>query len=362
MGEDKITLQIKWQSKDLDAIILSPSETISGIKRILENETGVLSKKQKLLGLRTKAGKPIDDTLALSELLLKPNQKIMMLGTVEKDLQALAAQEEVEPHVQLHDDFDDNDLEGQRQPINFLALPEVQEKLERRVQQAIIKELNPPRHGKKCAVFDIDYTIFDLSSVSEDPIHLARPHLHEFFAAIYPHYDIIIWSATSMKWIDVKLRELGVTSHPSFKITACMDYTGTVTMFFIFPCVFAVSKNSAALINISKFHAAMVTINAPGYSKSKNVFDCKPLHVLWKRFAAYYAPSNTIMCDDLRRNYVLNPQNGLVIRPFKRAMTSGKEDKELVGLKKYFLAIAELESLVDLEHDRWERYIRKNNI
>ncbi len=46
------------------------------------------------------------------------------------------------------------------------------------------------------------------------------------------------------------------------------------------------------------------------------VFDCKPLPVLWARIPEYTA-DNTIMFDDLRRNYVFNPQNGLVIRPYK---------------------------------------------
>jgi len=187
--------------------------------------------------------------------------------------------------------------------------------------------MNPPRPGKKCAVLDIDYTFFDLSSVSERPSDLARPFIHDFLAAIYPRYDVIIWSATSMKWIDVKLKELGVASHPEYKITACMDYT------------------------------AMVTVDAAGHRK--HVFDCKPLQVLWERFPEHYTPKNTIMLDDLRRNYVLNVQNGLVIRPFKKALTVGRTDRELLRLKAYFLKIADLENFERLDHNKWEKYAKK---
>ena len=58
---------------------------------------------------------------------------------------------------------------------------------------------NKKRPGKKCLVLDIDYTLFDLGSSAERPDELARPHLHSFLAACYEHYDILIWSATSMK-------------------------------------------------------------------------------------------------------------------------------------------------------------------
>lgn len=42
----------------------------------------------------------------------------------------------------------------------------MQEKLQRRIANAEIKVLNPPRPGKKCLVLDIDYTIFDLNSTA----------------------------------------------------------------------------------------------------------------------------------------------------------------------------------------------------
>jgi ubiquitin-like domain-containing CTD phosphatase 1 len=233
--------------------------------------------------------------------------------------------QEVQPHVQAHDDLDDS-LDAAAPP-DLADRPEVQERLRRRVAAAVIKTHNPPRPGKKCLCVDIDYTFFSLDAFSENAADLLRPHLHELFAAAYAHYDIVIWSATGMKWIDVKLRELGVSSHPAYNITACMDYT------------------------------SMVTVAAPGHGRA--VFDCKPLAVLWARFPGVYTPANTIMLDDLRRNYVLNPQNGLVIRPFKRATTRGKGDRELLKLRAYLLKIAPLESLEGLDHDRWERYARE---
>ncbi|KAH7622271.1 putative Ubiquitin-like domain-containing CTD phosphatase [Nannochloris sp. 'desiccata'] len=322
---DTFTFNIKWNGKDVAAAV-EPTETVAGLKRVLEIQTNVLAKKQKLLGLKTLAGKPATDDTPITELSIKPNQKVMLMGTAETKLEALAAQELIEPHIQVHDDFAEETEDAE--PLELASRPEIQEKLQRRIKAALIKEMNPSGPGKKAAVFDIDYTIFALDSKSENPLDLARPFLHEFFTAIYPHYDIIIWSATSMKWIEMKLKELRVSNHPDFKITLCMDYT------------------------------SMVTVAGAAAGHGRTVFDCKPLQVLWERYPQYTS-SNTVMFDDLKRNYVLNKQNGLVIKPFRRALTSGKADRELLKLKAYLLKIAELETLEELDHSRWEKFARK---
>ncbi len=48
--------------------------------------------------------------------------------------------------------------------------------------------------------------------------------------AVYEHYDLVIWSATSMKWIEVKMRELGVSTHPAYRLAAFMDHKCMVTI------------------------------------------------------------------------------------------------------------------------------------
>uniref|UniRef100_A0A0A9EQB5 FCP1 homology domain-containing protein n=1 Tax=Arundo donax TaxID=35708 RepID=A0A0A9EQB5_ARUDO len=63
------------------------------------------------------------------------------------------------------------------------------------------------------------------------------------------------------------------------------------------------------------------------------------------------------MFDDLRRNFVMNPQNGLVIKPFKKAHSNRDNDHELVKLTQYLLAIADLEDLSKLDHRKWESFL-----
>uniref|UniRef100_A0A2P2M7K8 Uncharacterized protein MANES_07G021300 n=1 Tax=Rhizophora mucronata TaxID=61149 RepID=A0A2P2M7K8_RHIMU len=185
---------------------------------------------------------------------------------------------------------------------------------------------NPCREGKKLLVLDIDYTLFDHRSTAENPLELMRPYLHEFLTAVYAEYDIMIWSATSMKWVELKMGQLGVLNNPNYKITALLD------------------------------HLAMITVQ----SDSRGILDCKPLGLIWAHFSEFYNPKNTIMFDDLRRNCVMNPQNGLIIKPFKKAHANRNGDQELVKLTQYLLAIAELDDLSTLDHTKWEFFTEDN--
>lgn len=89
------------------------------------------------------------------------------------------------------------------------------------------------------------------------------------------------------------------------------------------------------------------------------VFDCKPLKLLWSKFGEFYNSDNTIMLDDLRRNFIMNKQNGLVIRPFRKAYQNQATDRELVKIKYYLHLIAGKERLSKLNHRAWESYTMK---
>jgi len=54
----------------------------------------------------------------------------------------------------------------------------------------------------------------------------------------------------SMKWITLKMSQLGVLDNPNYKITALLDHMG------------------------------MITVQTP----SRGVFDCKPLGLIWAQF------------------------------------------------------------------------------
>ncbi|XP_075919872.1 ubiquitin-like domain-containing CTD phosphatase 1 isoform X3 [Petromyzon marinus] len=128
-----------------------------------------------------------------------------------------------------------------------------------------------------------------------------------------------------MKWIEAKMKELGVTTHHSYKVSFMLD------------------------------SAAMITVFTPKYG----VVEVKPLGVIWGKFPDVYGPGNTIMLDDIRRNFLMNPQNGLKIKPFMKAHVTRESDRELVKLSKYLLKIAQLDDFTSLNHKHWERYCAK---
>jgi ubiquitin-like domain-containing CTD phosphatase 1 len=49
----------------------------------------------------------------------------------------------------------------------------------------------------------------------------------------------------------------------------------------------------------------------------------KPLGVIWGKYEQYDR-TTTVMFDDLRRNFLMNPQNGLKIKAFREVGEKGE--------------------------------------
>lgn len=309
-------LVVKWSAKEYEIELPNSTGTVLCLKKSIETQTGVKIERQKLLNLKFK-GKSPEDSIKLSVLGLKPGFKIMMMGSLEEDISIATTAPENQDDVI-------NDLDLTEEEIALENREEYLNKIAKRVSTYELNMLNEPRPGKKLLVLDVDYTFFDHRSVAENGNELMRPYLHEFLTSAYEDYDIMIWSATSMKWIEEKMKLLGVSNNPEnkYKITAMVDYL------------------------------AMISVHLPKHG----LLDVKPLAVIWGKFPGVYTNKNTIMFDDIRRNFLLNPQNGLRIRAFRDAHQNRDKDRELLYLSQYLKDISPLEDLSHLNHRNWEKY------
>lgn len=311
------SIVIKWAGKEYPIEGLTNETSVLSLKEMIYEKTNVLPARQKLLNLKHKGKPPTDETL-LVNLNLKNGAKIMMMGSSE---QAIKDVSEVINDPSVINDFD----EDIAQQLSTEYREEYLNKVSNRVKSYEVKILNEPREGKKLLVLDIDYTLFDHKSAAETGRELMRPYLHEFLTTAYEDYDIVIWSATNMKWIEEKMKVLGCDNHPDYKLAFYLD------------------------------SRAMISIHADKYG----VIEVKPLGVIWGKFPQYNK-DNTIMFDDLRRNFLMNPFNGLKIRPFRNAHTSRSTDKELLKLSAYLKKISTLSSFETLDHKHWEKYLTKS--
>lgn len=305
---------VKWNGKEYLIENLDGNDTVGDLKQVIQQKTGVLPERQKLLGLKYQGSQAGDD-VQLSHLRLKSRTKIMMVGNLEEVIADATATPDDLPVVVNDFDIEEEDVAVENKDI-FLA------KVEKRIREYDIKILNQPREGKKLLVLDIDYTLFDHKSTAQSAAELMRPFLHEFLSSAYEDYDIVIWSATNMKWIEVKMNELGVSSNPNYKIAFYLD------------------------------SSAMISVHTPKYG----LVDVKPLGLIWGKFEQYNN-KNTIMFDDIRRNFLMNPRNGLKIKPFRDAHSNRQHDKELLKLAKYLKYISKLENFSDLNHKHWEKHL-----
>ncbi|KAF7295523.1 HAD subfamily IIID h [Mycena indigotica] len=342
--ENWIELSFSWAGKPF-SLSLAESDRVFDFKAALQNLTRVPPERQKILGL-VKGNKTLADQERIGD--LKLNKKFTLIGTPEGDeikgatrhytFVAFVPITIVQTHPaeleNLPDIVNDFDLDLARDPVASAAYANDQRN-QRKVKEATsalkVNIIHPLREKKKLLVLDIDYTILDtkpLTTGSLPPAECARPRLHEFLEAIYPYYDICIWSQTSWIWLETKLVELEmVGAHRNYQISFVLDKTPMFT-------VFSTRDNKPWQHSV------------------------KALQIIWNHFPQFNA-SNTIHVDDLSRNFALNPGQGLKISAFKGAATpQATADRELDKLARYMVHIANVDDFRTLHHENWKTVLR----
>ncbi|CAM0137872.1 unnamed protein product [Umbelopsis sp. WA50703] len=318
-----LTFVASWQKKTY-TMTCTPEETVQQLKTKLQELTNVRPQNMKLLNL-VKGKLPADETrLDSLSLRRKPGSdaiEFLMLGTADEKIFKDPDQVDTLPDVL-------NDLEYDYFPSDHpthLDQAKVQKKLKDTIAKTDIRLINPLRQGKRLLVMDLDYTLFDCKSPASHISELMRPGMHSFLTSAYEHYDIVVWSQTSWRTLEAKVTELGILSHPDYKIAFVMDISTMISV---------------------------TTLKADGSEFKHQV---KPLEIIWAKFPQF-SSKNTIHVDDLSRNFALNPKAGLKISAFKHAPVKRLTDRELYYVARYLLLIVNVDDFTTLNHKRWRSY------
>eukprot|EP00162_Nutomonas_longa_P013042 comp21387_c0_seq1/m.46154 comp21387_c0_seq1/g.46154 ORF comp21387_c0_seq1/g.46154 comp21387_c0_seq1/m.46154 type:complete len:372 (+) comp21387_c0_seq1:77-1192(+) len=319
-----VSFSVKWNGREFP-MTLPVDATLGDLKGLLEAETDVLACRQKLFGL-VKGKLPADNTL-IGEFALGPQSKVSMMGTPEASIVKAPAEMDDLPDVVNDLDWDFNPTTTS--DVRFKA--ENQIKLQQRIRALNIQFINPPRPGKRLLVLDLDYTLWDHKTQQPNIEGVKRPFCDEMMASAYEHYDIAIWSQTHWSALEAKITELGFLTSPRFKICFVLDRT----MMF------------------------SVTSNIRG--KGERVHEVKALDLIWAKIPQYHA-GNTVHVDDLARNFVMNPKQGLQCEAYRNAPVARQTDKELLFIAQYLTHIATaFPDFSAIDHRKWREYVTKLN-
>jgi ubiquitin-like domain-containing CTD phosphatase 1 len=335
MEDDEIAFRVTWSGSTYP-VEISRNLTLSDLKAVLFELTEVLPIRQKVLGIpRAKGGPPVTDESVLSSLPFKPDQKLMLVGTRESaiaDIQAYESSAAVaSAENAVVNDLDvDVDYSGDAAVDPVIRYQEsIRKKLDRRVESTEIHIINEPRPGKKLLVLDLDLTLFDTKGMQTAPMsELARPGLHRFLAACYANYDLVIWSQTSWRYLEVKCTELNMLTASDYKISFVLDRTS----------MFSITSRR-------------------GIEERRH--EVKALEIIWRKFSNRYNAANTVHIDDLSRNFALNPRNGLRCTAYRNSQTTNVRatDRELFYLMRYLSLISREEDFSNLNHKYWKQYV-----
>ncbi|MCO5549540.1 hypothetical protein L7F22_003012 [Adiantum nelumboides] len=342
MDEEHYCYTAKYGKVNVE-VRLGISDTVQDLKAILFSMTDVPPERQKILGL-ARGKLPIDST-SLGEIVYPPaslrdsphpatGEKRITINLIGTPLDQTFKDPEVETGKgdgkgkkgESLGDIDYSDPETvkglETVPSND---PHALSKLERAISRFshTFPIMHEPRKNLKggLLVLDLDYTMADTKRLLHYQVsarEAERPGLHEFLTAVYPYYDICVWSQTSYWWLEAKLTEMGCLTHPGYQISFVLDRTP----------MFSVRYNP-------KNESGSSTSNE--HKTKRNKHEVKALEIIWRRFPDLFGAHNTIHIDDLSRNFAMNPFNGLKIKPYKH---SPRPDGELPALRDYLLKLA----------------------
>ena len=96
----------------------------------------------------------------------------------------------------------------------------------------------------------------------------------------------------------------------------------------------------------------MITVETKKYG----LIETKPLGVIWGKYPHLFSEKNSLLIDDLKRNFLMSPKNGLKIRPFAKAHRNKDTDKELLNLIPFLQFLSMQEDFTKIDFDKWESY------
>lgn len=202
--------------------------------------------------------------------------------------------------------------------------------------------MNEPRPKKPLLVLDLDHTLLDFSSkkliaaapnastasVPELISKMKRPYMDQFLSNAYQHYDLCVWSQTSWRWLETKLTELGMLTHPGYKWCFVLD------------------------------KSSMFSITSRTKKGKKMDHYVKPLQIIWSKFPGRWGEHNTVHLDDLARNFAMNLANGLKVTAYYRKKSSSARDIELQGLAQYLGQLArEVSDFRKVKFSQWREVL-----
>jgi ubiquitin-like domain-containing CTD phosphatase 1 len=349
-------LPCKWGKERFSVPFTPAATTVGELRARIASRTTIPVAGIKLLNLKKrKHVASLHDDLVLDRDCKLP-KLLKIMGTAQTEIDGMF--EGMRAIADVFDDLDattvtGNALEGTQKTMDKLIKAIAATPVESEM-------MNAPRPGKKLIVLDLDHTILDFKGVPQQQseanaeaeaaaagsagigaagaaaaanvslAHVKRPGAHAFLEEIYKSYDIVIWSQTHWRWLEIKLVELGfLDPHRPYKFLFILDKT----------CMFRVQQR-----------------DRHGKIKKKS---CKPLQLIWTKFPQFNK-KNTLHLDDLTTNFCLNPRNGLKCSAYYRTKKGAKKDCELLLWAKYLNILAKDDDVTTRDHTEWMVTLQQN--